>query len=338
MTVAITGLGYFGSLLAQRLLAAGTPVVALENGFATDATAVTRLAQQSGCRVIEGSVCDHAAVDALLADRGVRCVVHLAAQASAHPAAASPAYTEEVNLRGPRVVLDAMVRRAVPRLVYASSFRLYGPDLAGTITEDTQPGGQADLSHLSKLYVEHLLAMYAGMHDLTTVSLRFGLAYGLSPVMKTARPFMTAPNLFCLQAARGEPLQLHETARRATALVHVNDAARLLAAAADWPLSSGHHVYNAAAEVASVADVARVVQRAGRRRGLDVQLTGPGAAGDEGPAPFTLSSRLAQWDWRWRKTLAQGMEEAVGHFAAPDGGVWGWPHPPGPSPAGRGPG
>ena len=58
MTVAITGLGYFGSLLAQRLLAADTPVVALENGFATDATAVARLAQQSGCRVIEGSVCD----------------------------------------------------------------------------------------------------------------------------------------------------------------------------------------------------------------------------------------------------------------------------------------
>ena len=188
MTVAITGLGYFGSLLAQRLLAGGIPVVALENGFATDATVVARLAQQPGCHVIEGSVCDPATVDALLADRRVRCVVHLAAQASAHPAAASPAYTEEVNLRGPRVVLDAMVRHAVPRLVYASSFRLYGADLVGTITEDAPPGEQADLSHLSKLYVEQLLAMYTGRHDLTTVSLRFGLAYGLSPVMKTARP------------------------------------------------------------------------------------------------------------------------------------------------------
>lgn len=321
MTVAITGLGYFGSLLAQRLLAAGTPVVALENGFATDATAVARLAQQSGCRVIEGSVCDPAAVDALLAGQRVRCVVHLAAQASAHPAAASPAYTEEVNLRGPRVVLDAMVRHAVPRLVYASSFRLYGPDLVGTITEDTPPGEQADLSHLSKLYVEHLLAMYTGMHDLTTVSLRFGLAYGLSPVMKTARPFMTAPNLFCLQAARGEALQLHETARRATALLHVDDAARLLAAAAEWPLARGHHVYNAAAEVASVAAVARLVQQAGRRRGLDVRLTGPGADDDEGPAPFTLSSRLAQWDWQWRKTLAQGIAEVLGYFAALDHGT-----------------
>ena len=209
----------------------------------------------------------------------------------------------------------------MPRLVYASSFRLYGPDLTGTITEDTPPGEQADLSHLSKLYVEQLLAMYAGRHDLTTVSLRFGLAYGLSPVMKTARPFMTAPNLFCLQAARGEPLQLHETARRATALLHVDDAARLLAAAADWPLARGHHVYNAAAEVASVAAVARLVQQAGRQRGLDVRLTGPGADDDEGPAPFTLSSRLAQWDWRWRKTLAPGIAEVLGYFAAPDGGV-----------------
>ena len=132
---------------------------------------------------------------------------------------------------------------------------------------------------------------------------------------------MTAPNLFCLQAARGEQLQLHETARRATALLHVDDAARLLAAAAEWPLARRHHVYNAAAEVASVAAVARLVQQVGRRRGLDVRLTGPGAVGDEGTAPFTLSSRLVQWDWRWRKTLAQGVEEVLDYFAAPEGGA-----------------
>ncbi|MAG35430.1 MAG: hypothetical protein CL878_04170 [Dehalococcoidia bacterium] len=316
MTVAITGLGYFGSLLAQRLLSAGNRVVALENGFATDAAAAASLGQQPGCNVIEGSVCDLDTVEALFADEQVQCVVHLAAQASAHPDAASPAYTEEVNLRGPRIVLDAMIRHSVPRMVYASSFRLYGRALAGTITEDTPPGEQSDLSHLSKLYAEHLQAMYARSHDLTTISLRFGLAYGLSPVMKTDPRFMTAPNLFCLQAVHGEPLHLHETARQATALVHVDDAVRLLAAAADRPLASGHHVYNAAAEVASVGEVARSVQRAGQRRGLAVRLAGPGTVDDSSLSPFTLSSRLSEWEWRWRWTLMQGIEEVLDYFAA----------------------
>ena len=315
MTIAITGLGYFGAKLAARLLAKGVPVVALENGFATDQAAVERLRAHPDCRVIEGSVCDAAAARALLASGQVTCVVHLAAQASAHPQAASSDYSEEVNLRGPRVILDAMVRHQVPRLVYASSFRVYGRGLAGTISESTPYGEQDDLAHLSKCYVEPLLAMYASRHNLVTVSLRFGLAYGVSPVMKTDPRFMTAPNRFCFQAVRGEPLELHETATVPTGLLHVADAVRLLMEATTHPLAPGDHLFNAVAEVASVASVARRVQRAAARMGRTVSLTGPGAASGHEPAPFTVSSRLDAWDWQWTSTLDQGIEQVLGHFA-----------------------
>lgn len=316
MTVAITGLGYIGSLLAQRILSLGTPIVALENGFATDPEVVARLAHKPGCRVIDGSITDPEAVDALFADEPVQSVVHLAAQASSHPDAATSSYTEDVNLRGPRILLDAMVRHDVPRMIYASSFRIYGKHLVGKITEDTPPGEQSDLAHLSKHYVEQLQDMYAMAYDLTTISLRFGLVYGLSSVMKTAPQFMTAPNLFCLRASRGQSLYVHDTARNATALVHVDDAARLLAAALDWPLDHGHHVYNAAAEVVSVVEVARLVQLAAKLRGFEVNLSGPGLTSDLEPTSFTLISRLSRWSWLWAKTLQEGIEEVLDYFAA----------------------
>src|SRR5205085_2615386 len=87
-------------------------------------------------------------------------VYHLAAQASAPAAARRPRYTEATNLTGPRVVLDAAVKHAVPRLVYGSSLRVYGPVLPATVDESTPCGPQADLAHLSHVYGEKLLELY----------------------------------------------------------------------------------------------------------------------------------------------------------------------------------
>ena len=59
------------------------------------------------------------------------------------------------------------------------------------------------MSHLSKVHAEKLLEMYATLHGLRALSLRFGIVHGLGPIFKTDPRFMTAPNLFCWRAARG---------------------------------------------------------------------------------------------------------------------------------------
>src|SRR5207248_8564430 len=63
------------------------------------------------------------------------------------------------------------------------------------------------------------------------VSVRLGVTYGVSPIMKTTPTFMTVPNLFCQRAARGEPLQVFED--RPVAFIHVQDAAQALIRGAD---------------------------------------------------------------------------------------------------------
>ena len=117
MAILVAGLGYIGAALAERLLRAGERVVGIDNGFATDRPVLARLAEHPAFRLVEGSVTSPRTIARAFARQPIEVVYQLAAQASAHPAAASSRYTETTNLTGPRVVLDAATRHAVPRVV-----------------------------------------------------------------------------------------------------------------------------------------------------------------------------------------------------------------------------
>src|SRR2546430_4628630 len=74
------------SALAEELLRRGETVVALENGFSSDAAALARLAA-AGVTIIAGDVTEPADVErAFVRAAGpIETVYHFAAQASAHP-------------------------------------------------------------------------------------------------------------------------------------------------------------------------------------------------------------------------------------------------------------
>src|SRR5207302_987452 len=159
----------------------GHRVVGLENGFSTVPEAVTRLGRHPRFTLVRGSINSARSIErAFQAARqasgdGLDVVYHLAAQASAHPEAAPPAYTEQTNLVAPRLVYEASLRHSARALVYASSFRVYGDDLAGTVGESTPYGRIGDLSHLSKVYAEKLLEMLAAQHPVPVANVRLGV-------------------------------------------------------------------------------------------------------------------------------------------------------------------
>ena len=318
MTVLVLGVGYVGSALVAHLLRQGERVVALDNFFSTDEPAVRGLAGPDRLEIVRGSVADSAAVEAAFAAaRGIEVVYNLAAQSSARPDAASPEYTEEANLRGPRLVLEAQQRFGVRTQVYASSLRVYGDSLPAGADESAPYGRFSDLSHLSKVYVEKLLEMHVGLSDgaIRGRSVRLGLVYGPAPVMKTDYRFMTAPNKFCLQVARGEELSVWGESR--LGLIHVEDAARALLLSADAAL--GEYVpANAASEVTTVPEVARLVAEVAAERGLAVRIR-PGPA--SGPrAIASIPSRLARLGFEPKRQLRDGLAETLDYFLARLGG------------------
>jgi nucleoside-diphosphate-sugar epimerase len=300
----LTGVGYIGAALLHRLTEGEPTIVALDNYYCTSKEAV-EAALPANTVMIEGDVANKDDV-ARAFDRVPRdeplVVYHLAAQPSAAVAMREPELTERSNLIGARHVLESARDRGA-RVVFGGSFRVYGDDLLGlTVDEDTPYGRVGDLSHLSKMYVEQL----ARMLGVPFVSARLGVTYGLSPIMKTDPRFMTAPNLFCRRAEQGEVLNVIED--RPMAFIHVEDAAEALVSSAQL-VGTNWQVVNAAPEVATIGEVARIVQSLVQKRGGWARVHG--AAGAD--ASFSVSSRL---DFKPRRTLADGLADVLDFFAS----------------------
>jgi UDP-glucose 4-epimerase len=249
----ILGAGYIGAALAQRALDAGHTVTLADNWYATERAQLDGLAQ-AGARVETVDIRDRAAVDELLAERPD--VVHLlAAQASRPLSERDPDYTEETNVTGARRVAEAVAAAGGPPLVYGSSLHVYGAGLAGEVTTDHPYGAQGDLAHLSKIYAELCLRIYARRHGFPLTLVRLGIVYGPSPVQHDAPESQTVVDKFRRRAAAGEPLELDDGGRATIGVVHVDDVARILLEDA-----TGVTAANLAAETITVADVAALAR------------------------------------------------------------------------------
>lgn len=258
MRLLILGAGYLGARLGELALHAGHELVLADNWRVTAREQLAGL-EARGARVETLDVRDADAVGVLARERFDR--VHLlAAQASRPLSISDPGYTEQTNLVGPRVVAEALVAAGgtPPPLVYGSSLHVYGPDLSGEIGVDAPYGRQGDLAHLSKIYAELCLELYAHRHGFDLALLRLGIVYGPSPVEHDRPESQTVVDKFRGLAAAGEELTLDDGGRATIGVVHVDDVARILLAAPHGP---GITRANIAAETVTVGDVARLARR-----------------------------------------------------------------------------
>jgi nucleoside-diphosphate-sugar epimerase len=252
----VLGAGYVGAKLAELALEDGHDVVLADNWWATAREQLDGL-ERSGARVETVDVREAAAVGALLETPFDR-VYLLAAQASRPLSFAEPSYTEETNLVGPRLVGQALAEHGTrAALVHASTLHVYGPDLRGEVTPQQPYGRQGDLTHLSKVYTELCLDLYARRHGFALAVLRLGIVYGPSPVEHERPESQTVVDKFRRLVAAGEKPELDAGGRATIGVVHVEDVARILLAA---PAVPGISAANVAAETVTVRDVARLAR------------------------------------------------------------------------------
>ncbi|MEK6277888.1 MAG: SDR family oxidoreductase [Actinomycetota bacterium] len=254
-SVLILGAGYLGAALAELALVEGSSVTLADNWYAVEQTQLAQL-EAGGAQVETADVRSAEDMSRLLGERPDRTYL-LAAQSSRPISERDPDYTEETNLTGARRVAEAAVAAGVPSLVFASSLNVYGPAPRGEVRAEHPYGAQSDLAHLSKVYGELCLRMYAERAPFDLAILRLGIVYGPSLVEHTDPGRQTVVDKFRRLAASGEPLPLDDGGQATIGVVHVEDAARALLGS---PSSPGVSTANVAAESVTVADVAALAR------------------------------------------------------------------------------
>ena len=251
----ILGAGYLGAALAQHALAAGERPVLADNWYATDEDQLDGL-REAGARVVTADIRRREDVDRLLAEGPARVFV-LAAQASRPISERDPDYTEETNVSGVRRIAEAVAAAGGPGVVFASSLHVYGERATGSVAASHPYGDQGDLAHLSKIYGEQCLAIYARRHGFGVHLARLGIVYGRGPVEHERPESQTVVDKFRRLVAEGRPLTVDGGGRATIGVVHVDDAARILLALEP---GDGVAVSNVVAEAVTVGGLAAIAQ------------------------------------------------------------------------------
>ncbi len=238
MHILVTGgAGFIGSNLVDALLARGDTVRVLDDlstGHAENLPAGTDL--------VVGSVADPDAVSAAMA--GVEAVFHEGARGSVARSVADPLTTDTMNTHGTLTVLHCAQRAGVRRVIYASSSSVYGGATAPP-TPETAPLVPRSPYAVSKLAGEVYCRVFAELHGLETVSLRYFNVFG--PRQRPDSQYAAVIPLFIDALRAGRAVEVHGDGLQSRDFTYVSDvvAGNLAALAAPAEAVSGK-VFNLA--------------------------------------------------------------------------------------------
>lgn len=108
---------------------------------------------------------------------GCEAIVHLAAKVHAIDERDADRDYDTINVEGTRHVLDAAAASGAPRVVFASSVKVFGERTKGCVDESCPPHPQTPYGR-SKWQAEQLVSAYAQRGGFTAVSLRLPMVYG----------------------------------------------------------------------------------------------------------------------------------------------------------------
>ncbi len=307
MRACITGgAGFIGSNLAERLSARGVEVRIVDNFSAGRREFVADLLERPAVRLIEGDVLDMAVLEEAL--EGCDWVYHLQANADVRRGLEHPRRDLEQNTIATSNVLEAMRRRSVRRIAFASTGSVYGePELFPT-GEDAPFPIQTSLYGASKLAGEGLISAYVHGYGFTGLIFRFVSILGERYTHGHVFDFY--------RVLKRDPTRLHVLGdgRQEKSYLYVHDCLDAIFTAVqrhgDEP--SGIHIYNLGTdETVVVDDSIRIIKA---HLGLDPRIEyAGGRRGWTGDSPLIHldTAHIRGLGWRPRLTIAQAVERTL---------------------------
>ena len=312
-TILITGgAGFVGAHVANELLSKGYKVRALDSLHPQVHGREERRPDylNKDVELEVGDVRDPRAVERCL--KGVDAVYHFASLVGVGQSMYEVERYTSVNNVGTAVLLEALIKRPVERLVVASSMSIYGEGLyqnghgeirnAADRTLDQLKAGDwevrdetgeplsplptpewksptlASVYALSKFDQERMCLMVARSYSFSATALRFFNIYG--PYQALSNPYTGVLAIFAARLLNGKPPLVNEDGNQLRDFVSVYDIARASRLALEVKEADGETFNIASGIQISIAELAcRAIQALGIR-GIQPEITGQYRVGD----------------------------------------------------------
>jgi dTDP-L-rhamnose 4-epimerase len=306
------GAGFIGSHVADELLQSGYEIRALDNlssqVHGTDQVRPAYLNPE--VEFIAGDVGDPDTVRKALID--VEAVYHLAAAVGVGQSMYEVARYTRINNLGTAVLLEALMRKPVRRLVVASSMSIYGeglyvdPDgtqwtnvertreqleareweprtntgeaLLPVPTPESKPPSLASIYALSKYDQERMCLLVGGAYGIPTVALRLFNVYG--PRQSLANPYTGALAIFATRLMNNKPPVLFEDGGQRRDFVHVTDVARAARLALELEAAQGRAFNVGSGQTVTIAMIAERIGEVLGKPDLKPEITQKYRVGD----------------------------------------------------------
>jgi dTDP-L-rhamnose 4-epimerase len=298
------GAGFIGSHLADELLAAGYSVRALD-------VLVDQVHDDgkpgylnADVELIPGDVRGEEVVRGAL--EGVDAVIHLAARVGVGQSMYEQAEYAGANTLGTTVLLDALAKSPVRKIVVASSMSVYGEgayepvaavertreqlerreweprgeddeELTPVPTPETKQPALSSVYALTKFDQERLCLLFGSAYGVPAVALRLFNVYG--PRQALSNPYTGVLAIFAARLLNDNAPVVYEDGAQTRDFVHVSDVARAFRLALERDDADGRVVNVGSGRATSVLEIAHTLSGLLGKE-IDPELPGTFRAGD----------------------------------------------------------
>lgn len=169
------GAGYIGSHAVHALVEKGEQVVIVDN-----LQTGHRGALNPAAKFYEGDIRDAAVLDKIFTENKIEAVIHFAANSLVGESMEQPLLYFNNNVYGMQVLLEAMVRHGVDKIVFSSTAATYGEPKHVPIHEDDETCPTNTYGE-TKLTMEKMMKWVSRANGVRYVSLRYFNAAGALP-------------------------------------------------------------------------------------------------------------------------------------------------------------
>src|SRR4051794_1781580 len=295
------GAGFIGSNLVDALVARGDDVCVLD-----DLSTGHRDNIHPAATLVEAEVSDGDAVRRAV--EGCEVVFHQAAHRAVLRSVEDPLATDTANVHGTLTILDAARTAGVRRVVYASSSSVYGgADLRPT--PESAPLLPRSPYAVTKLTGEHYCRVYAELHGLETVALRYFNVFG--PRQRPDSMYAAVIPLFIEALRSGTAPTVHGDGKQSRDFTYIDDvvAANIAAAGASAGVASGHAYNIACGGEYSLLDLLEHLREI-LGASIDPEFTEP-RPGDVRHSCADVTAAANELEWRATVGFRDGLERTV---------------------------